>query len=93
MYVKAVIEEGEVKLLESVKLKHNKVNIKLIIPDNEVVQYSDEYADFSPQIQQMMHDLDEIRNRSIDDSEISELTKKQQQRMDAFSYRKEFESE
>jgi len=93
MYVKAVIEEGEVKLLESVKLKHNKVNIKLIIPDNEVVQYSDEYADFSPQIQQMMHDLDEIRNRPIDDSEISDLTEKQQQRMDAFSHRKEFESE
>ena len=107
MYIKAVIEHGEIKLLEPVKLKHDKVNIKLIIPDNEVVKTSEivndkkdklmsvsnKYADFSPQIQQMMHDLDEIRNRPIDDSEIPDLTEEQQQRMDAFSYRNEFESE
>lgn len=101
MYIKAVIEQGEVKLLEPINLKHDKVNIKLIIPDNEIIKNSqpDEetrdnpYKDFSPEIQQMMRELDEIRNRPLDESEVSELTEEQEQRFRAFSCREEFKSE
>lgn len=107
MQINALIDHGQVKLLEPLQLKHEKVNIQLIIPDNEIVQSSEsvenkkekvkdtsnEYAELSPQIQQMMNDIDVILNQPIDDSDIPELTEEQQQRIDAFSYREEFKSE
>ncbi len=107
MQINALIDHGQVRLLEPIKLKHDIVNIQLIIPDSEIIQPSEgineknnkvqdtsnEYAEFSPQIQQMMQRIDEILNQSIDDSDVPELTDKQLQRLKAFSYREEFKNE
>ena len=70
MNVKAVIERGEIKLLKPINLKHDKVNIELIIPDNEVISSEktiekdklESHKQFSPEIQKMMREMDEIRN-------------------------------
>jgi hypothetical protein len=107
MQVNALIDHGQVKLLEPINLKHDQVNIQLIIPDSEIIKTSitvnnneekakdipDEYAEFPPQIQKMMHNIDKILNAHIDDSDIHKLTKKQQQRFEEFSYRQEFKNE
>ncbi|MCU7937760.1 MAG: hypothetical protein KZQ64_10905 [gamma proteobacterium symbiont of Bathyaustriella thionipta] len=101
MHVKAIIEQGEVKLLAPVNLKHDKVNIELIIPDNEIIKeeqtnkitVDEYYMHFSPEIQAMMRDIDDIRSQYIKDSEIPELSEEQQLRIKAFSHRKEFKGE
>ena len=97
MQINALIDNGQVKLLEPVNLKHSQVNVQFIIPDNEIVKTSEskkinEYSDFSLQMQQMMHDIDTILSQPIDDSDIPELTGEQQQRIEAFSYHEEFKS-
>ena len=97
MYVKAVIEQGEVKLLKPINLKHDKVNIELIIPDNEVISSEqtiekdkqEPYKQFSPEIQKMMRDIDDIRNQPIDDSEPPELTENNKERIKAFEFRRQ----
>lgn len=38
MQIEALIEDGQVKLLEAIHLKHDRVNITVIIPDNEIIQ-------------------------------------------------------
>jgi hypothetical protein len=101
MHVKAVIEQGEVKLLTPINLKHDKVNIELIIPDNEVISSEqtrkidkdDPYKQFSPEIQKMMREIDEIRNQPIDDSVVPELTEKQKARIKAFEFRHQLRKE
>ena len=110
MQIDAVIEHGQVKLLEPINLKHGHVNIKLIIPDSEVIKTSElkgsnnkvkkedntdsiKGSNYSPQLQEMMNDIDKILNDPIDDTEQVELTINQKDREKSFKFRQQLRNE
>lgn len=103
MLAEAYYHDGKIEFTRKLHFRHTRFKLRVEVPDDEI---SDEatamdhenslgttFSSDETYMQKMMRRLDEIRNMPLDESNISELTDKQHQRIAAFGVRRELRGE
>lgn len=97
MQIEAIYDQGKLEFITPVKLRGGRIRVKVEIPDEEVqteplsVAESFELPDdLKLQAKEMLDRFTEIRNAPLPpESELPELTSKQEDRIHAFALREE----
>ncbi len=101
MEIEAIYNNGRLELPEHIRLKHQRVKVRLSIPDQEVETESSvaatapeaasEAADYAAALEAR---LQRIRKAPLpDDADLPPVTDKQQQRAEAFAVRDELKKD
>lgn len=97
MQIEAIYDQGKLEFISPVKLRSGRIRVKVEIPDEEVQTDPPSVAesfelpeDLKLQAKEMLDRFAEIRNAPLPpESELPELTSKQEDRMHAFAFREE----
>lgn len=93
MNIEAIYDHGKLSFVTPIRLKHGKVRVIVMVPDDEVEVQDDAYTlppEVSAMAKAMEEKLDRIRNAPLPaDEDLPPLTQKQLDRMEAFALRDE----
>lgn len=105
MQVEAIYDNGRIELSSTLRFAHNRFRVIVEVPESEIIvgpivdeaRLKPDYV-LPPEVQalanQMSERLDRIRNAALPhDDQLSELTPKQLERIDAFAFREELRRE
>lgn len=97
MQVEAIYDHGRLEFTRPMQLKHERLNLLVEVPDDEIVYTSNPYnlpQELLDQAQEMLSKLEAIRNAPLpSDDKLPELTPKQFERIEAFELRAQLRAE
>lgn len=97
MQVEAIYDHGRLEFIRPMQLKHERLNLIVEVPDDEIVNVTNPYnlpQEVLDQAKEMLAKLEAIRNMPLPpDDELPELTPKQLQHIEAFELRAQMRAE
>ncbi len=97
MQVEAIYNQGRIEFVNPIKLKHDRLRLVVLVPDDEIETQSTPY-ELSPDVLQKAEDMrqriDAARRAPLSpDDELPEITTKQRERLEAFELRAQMRRE
>ncbi len=97
MEIEAIYDQGRLEFISPIHLKNRRIRVKVEIPDEEIEENTFDAAKaykvpegLKRQAREMLDRLAAVRNAPLPpDSELPELTPKQEKRIKAFALREE----
>lgn len=91
MQIEAIYDNGRLEFIHPIQFKHERLNLVVNVPDDEIVTDLNSYnlpKDMIDQAKAMLAKMDAIRNAPLPpDNDLPELTQKQLERIEAFELR------
>ncbi len=93
MQVEAIYDHGRLEFIRPIQFKHERLNLVVSVPDDEIVYYSNPYnlpQEVIDLAAQMTERMDKIRNAPLPpDDQLPSVTAKTLERIEAFALREE----